>query len=416
MSDNVPITKLIEETKRIVADVEALRKRNGSDFNIFSVLGVENKEVRICMFLHELLLPRGSHGAGSLYLKAFVENVLGQKGFCQSDYDNAIITKEELIDNDRRIDLLIRLGKRAFPIEVKINADDQEEQCCDYYNYCTGKYDPNTVIYYLTLDKHLPSTSSIGKLSLNETLIPISFDDEVLDWLDLIVSFPETEQRLAVKELVNQFRDTLLKLTNRNTKDINMSLKSVINTPEDFKAAQAIANGIDSIKSEMMIRCFKYIEDFIDERSGGTIKPIYSNYVERANSFYNQNSTTWPALCYRLVRHDPSPDKDLIMRIEIGLCLYYGVTNWDDKEKTHPEGTDDVLIQDYIEAHAGDCWTAKRTKWWYFWKSLGVDGNGINFRACDNTFDQLFDEVEFEKEMEAACKEIEKFLINWGMI
>lgn len=410
------VTKLIDEAKKIVSDVETLRNRNGSDFNIFSVLGVENKEVRICMFLHELLLPKGSHGAGSVYLKAFVEKVLGLNGFIKSDYDNAIVTKEELIDNDRRIDLLIRIGKRAFPIEVKINADDQEEQCVDYYNYCTSRYDSNTVIYYLTLDKHLPSSSSIGTLSVSENLIPIAFDDEILDWLDVIISLSETDQRPAVKELINQFRDILLKLTNKNTKDINMNLISVITTPEDFKAAQAIANGIDSIKSEMMIRCFKYIEDFIDKRSGGIIKPIYSNYVERANSFYNQNSTTWPSLCYRLVRHDPSPDKDLIMRIEIDHRLYYGVTNWDDKEKKHPKGTDDILVQDYIEAHAGDSWVAKKTDWWYFWKFLGVDGNGINFRACDNTFDKLFDEAEFEKEMKAACMEIERFLVNWEML
>ena len=51
MSDNVMVTKLIDEAKKIVSDVETLRNRNGSDFNIFSVLGVENKEVRICMLL-----------------------------------------------------------------------------------------------------------------------------------------------------------------------------------------------------------------------------------------------------------------------------------------------------------------------------------------------------------------------------
>ena len=39
MSDNVMVTKLIDEAKKIVSDVETLRNRNGSDFNIFSVLG-----------------------------------------------------------------------------------------------------------------------------------------------------------------------------------------------------------------------------------------------------------------------------------------------------------------------------------------------------------------------------------------
>lgn len=47
---------------------------------------------------------------------------------------------------------------------------------------------------------------------------------------------------------------------------------------------------------------------------------------------------------------------------------------------------------------------------------FGSDGNGINFRTCDNTFDKLFDEAEFEKEMKAACMEIERFLVNWEML
>lgn len=418
MEDNQKIEKLIAETKQIVASAENSRKNRGSDFNIFSILGVETKEIKICMFLYELLLPRGKHGAGSIYLKAFVENVLGLHGFSQTDFDNAIITKEELIDNDRRIDILIRIGKSAFPIEVKIYAEDQEKQCIDYYNYCSRKYNSYTVIYYLTLDKHMPSKSSIGQLSVAENLILISFDDEILNWLEEIISMPETQQRQAVKELINQFRDTLLKLTNRNIKDINMNLKSIINTPEEFRIAQVIANGVDSIKAEMMIKCFKYIEDYIEERSKGTIKPIHSDYVEKAYSFYNKQSSNWPALCYRLTKHDPSPTRDLIMRIEIQEHLYYGVTNWDDKEKKNPKGTDDDYVNNYVKSHAGDSWswTKKKDDRWYFWKYLGVDGKGPNFRLCDETFAKLLVVDEFETEMKAACSEIERFLVNWGML
>ena len=42
MSDNVMVTKLIDEAKKIVSDVETLRNRNGSDFNIFSVGQMKN--------------------------------------------------------------------------------------------------------------------------------------------------------------------------------------------------------------------------------------------------------------------------------------------------------------------------------------------------------------------------------------
>jgi hypothetical protein len=44
---------------------------------------------------------------------------------------SAVITKEELIDNDRRIDLFVRIAGRVFPIEVKIYAPDQKRQCVE---------------------------------------------------------------------------------------------------------------------------------------------------------------------------------------------------------------------------------------------------------------------------------------------
>lgn len=47
--------------------------------------------------------------------------------------DQAIVTAEYAIDDERRID--IEIGSYFLPIEVKIYAADQKSQCFDYYQY-----------------------------------------------------------------------------------------------------------------------------------------------------------------------------------------------------------------------------------------------------------------------------------------
>ena len=49
------------------------------DYNIFSVLQIQSKEVLICRMIADLLNPRGQHGAGTEYLKIFLRDCLGME-------------------------------------------------------------------------------------------------------------------------------------------------------------------------------------------------------------------------------------------------------------------------------------------------------------------------------------------------
>jgi hypothetical protein len=123
--------KLLEEMSVILANNEKKQLINSSDFNILQVLGVSSKEVPVCRLICELLNPHGSHGKGIIFLESFLKNVLKQDIFSAYEMKSAVITKEELIDNDRRIDLFVRIAGRVFPIEVKIYAPDQKRQCVE---------------------------------------------------------------------------------------------------------------------------------------------------------------------------------------------------------------------------------------------------------------------------------------------
>lgn len=63
------------------------------DYNIFSVLQIQSKEVLICRMIADLLNPRGQHGAGAEYLKIFLRDCLGMEKMDTKLADQAIVTQ-----------------------------------------------------------------------------------------------------------------------------------------------------------------------------------------------------------------------------------------------------------------------------------------------------------------------------------
>ena len=76
--------KNMEKTQNLLNKVEAIRqkakklrdesKAKGEEFDVFSVVGFWNEEVKFhSAIIAELLDPNGSHGAGDFYLKQFLK-------------------------------------------------------------------------------------------------------------------------------------------------------------------------------------------------------------------------------------------------------------------------------------------------------------------------------------------------------
>ena len=62
-------TAFLDEVKPIREDVHAKeeeKRARGENFNIFSILGIETREVYICKMLGALLSPQGGHDAGAI--------------------------------------------------------------------------------------------------------------------------------------------------------------------------------------------------------------------------------------------------------------------------------------------------------------------------------------------------------------
>ena len=126
--------ELLIHAKHIHDKYVAINQHTGEFFNIFQVLNVHYKEVPICRVLYELLSPEGSHGQGVAYLEIFMKDVLGidKNSLSEDEWRYIKVERERVIDSKRRIDLVIETPKKFIPIEVKIYAGEQEQQCLDY--------------------------------------------------------------------------------------------------------------------------------------------------------------------------------------------------------------------------------------------------------------------------------------------
>lgn len=136
-----------------------------SDYNVFDILEINAKEVIMCRFLADLLNPEGQHGCGILFLKSFMRDILKEYSVSDVLLAHTDVMKEFVIDNERRIDIVIQNSRFFIPIEVKIYADEQEGQCYDYYQYAQ-----NARIVYLTRFGNVPSEYSRKKKDRTDVL------------------------------------------------------------------------------------------------------------------------------------------------------------------------------------------------------------------------------------------------------
>lgn len=216
------IKNFINQINGIVAKnktIEKLRSERGELFNIFEVCGVNHYELLHSSIIAEFLNPKGSHGQGALFLKAFFD-VINDR--CQNidkfAIDDVSVETEKTFDNGR-IDISISNSKKQIVIiENKIYANDQCEQLKRYEKYakdnCREYY-----ILYLSLDGHESNEATKDAVKYS----PISYSIEIVDWLikckELSIDKP------IIRETLSQYIFHIKKLT-RTEDDMNAENKN----------------------------------------------------------------------------------------------------------------------------------------------------------------------------------------------
>lgn len=399
--------KLLDDVKFNLSRYEQERRKTWADFNVFNTIGMT--EVSYCRVICALINPKESHGYGGQFLKLFLETVLKQRDFSDEEINKALVKREKAIKNSkkntlqgaRRIDIYICVGKRAFPIEVKIDAPDQDSQCYDYYIYAQNEdkdedKDSQTSIYYLTLDRHMPSDESRKELKLDKQLKLISFGKEIMEWLEKCRKY--AKHCIVMKTMIEQFMDNINRLTGNEGGYPTME---IITDFETFKAANTIADSVSQIKTKKMKELFEKIMSHLEKRG---YPAEDSDYKAKVDKYYYQSTSTYPGLNYVL-----DENNSLVLRIEIDHNLYMGICQWDKErgcisDKSEPN-------KEVVEKKMGakEYWEDKSDSY-YRWVYLPT-GRNIDFKDFSGLYAELFNGDE--SVINEICDQVENILEIW---
>ena len=214
--DKNSILSLLDDAKPIIDKIqkeEYAKKVLGENFNLFSVFGIERREIYVCKMIGDLLSPQGRHGLGSVFIKKFFEQEkFAAFNITDSELETATVVCEKSTSEGRRIDFVIQTASWIIPIEAKIDAEDQPNQCADYFFEIEDRAKiygiKSSKIYYLTLDGRRPSPNSMGKLT-DSQVDTLTWKENILAWLEDCCNLAEVQRRNIVFTNIRQLVETI---------------------------------------------------------------------------------------------------------------------------------------------------------------------------------------------------------------
>ena len=260
MDTELDIQRFFREVARICALEQAQqeeRNRKGENYNLFSILNIERYELKHSALIANLLDPKGSHGCGDAFLRAFFEIALKGTAYpfesstppqSHTEHYTGLIAG----DTGGRIDILVESKSSHYGliIENKIYAGDQDKQLTRYDNYGKKTFGADRyLLVYLTLFGSEASEGSTAKGNAKEVdYLCLSYAEDILRWLEQCVRLADNKP--LVRESLNQYIRTIKQLTyqDMNQENIQEIIDLAVDHPEvvDILSSKrgAIAQGI----------------------------------------------------------------------------------------------------------------------------------------------------------------------------
>ena len=252
------IQRFFQEVENICTHEQALqeeRNRKGENYNLFSILNIERYELKHSALIANLLDPKGSHGCGDAFLRAFFEIALKGTAYPFESSTPPNSYTEHYIgpiagDTGGRIDILVESSRYGLIIENKIYAGDQDKQLTRYDNYGKETFGADGyLLVYLTLYGCDASKESTATKSAEEVgYLRLSYAEDILRWLEQCVRLADNKP--LVRESLNQYIRTIKQLTyqDMNQEDIQKIIDLAVDYPEVAATLSskrdAIAQGI----------------------------------------------------------------------------------------------------------------------------------------------------------------------------
>jgi len=396
---------LIKQVRVINEKHETIKSINGENFNIFSILKIERKEVNThSYFIYDLLNPKGSHNQGDKFLRIFLKQILKKE-----DYENigstieAKVEREKIIKDNRRIDFTIETSNFFIAIEMKIDARDQDNQLYDYYEYSKTK--KKYSLFYLTLDGKEADEKSTNDLEVNKDYFLISFQYDIYNWIEACIEKVATIP--TIREGLVHYRNLIRKLTNQMGDEMDKDIIKIIKTPEDIKAMHIIYSEYANILAKKEVEFWESLEGTLEKRLKddsfnikfltdskkgiSEYKKDYKKIAEQRkskNDYFGLNlSLNRNKVLFDIDLYSFNDEDFLTMQIEI--------------YKKNKNINLSILAEQLKEI--GFIKKDKNSRWFYLKERIKFYGSG------EPTF-ELFDDNKFRELVESTSKEVIKTL------
>lgn len=240
------------EKIRLFKEEQKKQKQRGlNDYNMVNVVRKENAEVGMhSNVIYSLINPQGLHYQDDLFLNKFITIVLGEK--IENFGSILSVQAEELIFENRRIDFTIKSTNYYIGIEMKIDANDLNNQINDYevdlITKAKNENIENVVIYYLTKDGKEAAQHSCKDVTYKR----ISFENHILNWIENCQK--EVRNITNLNEAFENYKDIVKKITNKYEGRV-MSLKNeLLKNEEYFELAKQISEAFQEAKNEKLCK------------------------------------------------------------------------------------------------------------------------------------------------------------------
>ena len=402
---------LLAQVNEISKKYNLINEKTGGFFNIFDIGGIATDELVICRVLYELLSPWGSHCQGHTYLRLFIKDVL-HINISEEELLTARVYREYITKTKRRIDLVIKTYiksngefeiNKSIPIEVKINAGEQKNQCFDYYQEAK-----KSKLYYLTPFGDEPSEYSSYNLLIKDTIANISFSNDILNWLNKCLQDKETIKIAPIREIILQLISIIKNFTKQMEDGIDMEIRDIIMcSTENIENSIRIEKGLKLAKEAMIEKLFKDIEKKIDrDKIEDDIYDYSYNNNEKIKNFYNTKKSTYPGISY-LYRKDIVKNIDIWLRIEIDYNIFVGYCVVENNKISNYKLYESEILQTFNSK------TLKGSGWWFYWEYIFNDNsnNPLNFNEFNKEVCELFTEDKYKIFVTQCTKKINELLI-----
>lgn len=302
------------------------------DFNFFDFWYID--ENKVSEIIAHFLNPNETHNQNDTFLQLFISHF--DLDFKYTDHDRITVECEHVIDNRRRIDIVIRKNEKEqiIAIENKIYlwTADQNNQIIDYIDYLKRVTNDNYCLLYLSPSGKTISETSLSKVDFEHysnlsKLKLISYEENIIELIHLFAIHSESER---VRHFLLEFEKKLKEqFIGENYMDeskmiTNYILESQDNLKTSLNIAVSLNNAKDLLLEKFKLQLEQVAADLGIKYDSKTMHFYPSNWSKHTIGLSYESG----ALLYGIKRNEESKGKIPAPEIEKLFKEKFQVSYW----------------------------------------------------------------------------------------